>query len=200
VGCDSTGSRRYECAIDYGGDLVSHCAMGTNAAITRVLWQRCGAERPPEVTSEYVDCDSIGDVVSAEDVVDTEEPLTPEPTGDLKRVRVAASSDELCVEWQASAPVRPAASAHFWATSEDSIDGRAALTVSLGGDEPPEVGTLSYGSIDGRVGVEGNSISLVVERDDLPEPYRAAVEKPFTFEARAFGDGLGTSDGSMSYP
>jgi hypothetical protein len=201
VDCDSRGGHEYECAMDFGGDFETHCAMETNAAITRVVWQECGADHPPEVTSEYVECDGIGDVASAEDVIDRQEPLTPEPTGDLKQVRVATSPDRLCVEWQAAAPVEVPLSVHFWAYPPSGGE-RLALTGSLEGGQPPQVSAGPYGSRDGTLGVRGDSVSLVVERDDLPETQRAVLDGPFTFLALGFGDDLNQRRGDQppSYP
>jgi hypothetical protein len=189
VDCESTGSRRYECVIDYGGDVASHCAMEANASITRILWWECGAERPPEVKSEYVDCDSVGDVVTAEDAIDTPEPLVPPPTGDLKLVKVAANSNSLCVEWQGDAPVERPLSVHFWANPSSGADG-PSLTGSLEEGRPPHVGAGAYGSRDGTLGVRDSSVSLVIDRDELPEPQQAVLDGSFTFTARAFGDAL----------
>ena len=79
-------------------------------------------------------------------------------------------------------------------------EAKLALTASLYRDQPPELGMLSYGSTDGRLGVNGRSVSMVVERDDLPEPYRAAIDGPFTFDARAFNDDFNQPAGTPSYP
>ena len=133
--------------------------------------------------------------------IDRQGPLTPDPTSDLEQVRVAAGPDRLCVEWQAATPVEVPLSVHFSAYPPSGGE-RLALTGSLEAGHPPQVDAWPHGSRDGTLGVRGDSVSLVIERDDLPDAQRAVLDGPFTFMALGFGDDLNQRRGDQppSYP
>jgi hypothetical protein len=185
VECESSGEGEYECTTDYGGEFGAQtCSVGTDAAVTRTRWFRCRfGDEPPAVETEYTDCSDTGPVVAARD-------STP---GRLERVRVAMSSDVICAVWDGVEPAKAPLSAHLWASSSAAA-GRVALTAELVKGEPPRIGALGRGDLSGKVGVRGRSVSLQVERDDLPDDYQAVLDAPFQFEARAFGESLVTSD------
>jgi hypothetical protein len=124
IQCESSGGSEYECEIGIG-DSSQVCAMATNAAVTRIRWERCGADAAPAVDDEYADCGSMGGV--------------------------AAYPEELHRE-------------------------RLSLVGILEPGEPPAIGDGFGRRFEGRIGVRGNSVSLMVERDSIPEPYGEALD------------------------
>jgi hypothetical protein len=222
VECESAGARAYDCKIDYGGEAgARHCRFGTNAAITKTTWGHCGIDEVPEVTREFVDCGSVGDVVAAADppgdVYDNRsKPVdvstTPDAAmADLKRVRVAVSSDSVCIEWQAAAAITARPSVNFWADSAGAPGEGVSISASLGRGEPPRVGIGQRGLIDGKLAVRGDLVALTVDRDDLYDE-RGLLDGPFTFRAHiarvvggehpayAYGDSLNPPGGPPAYP
>jgi hypothetical protein len=195
VDCEPAGARRYDCGIDYGGGLESHCRFGTNAAVTRTLWSQCGLEDIPDVTPEFVDCGSVGNAVAAVDPAGD----VSDKTADLRRVRVAVSSDSVCVEWQAAAAITAPPTVNFWADSADAPGEGVSLSASFEGGEPPRIGVGQHGLIDGRLAVRGDRVALTVDRDDLYDE-RGVLDGPFTFRAHMSRDSLDAPGGPPAYP
>jgi hypothetical protein len=184
VQCESSGGSEYECEIGIG-DSSQVCAMATNAAVTRIRWERCGADAAPAVDDEYADCGSMGGVATfadpSDDVIDNTIPprqvtAADRARADLKRVRVAASSDAICVVWDLGAAVKPPFSVAFWAYPEELHRERLSLVGILEPGEPTAIGDGFGRRFEGRIGVRGNSVSLMVERDSIPEPYGEALD------------------------
>jgi hypothetical protein len=195
VDCEPAGARLYDCRIDYGGGLNTHCRFGTNAAVTRTSWSQCGLSDVPKVTPEFVDCASVGDVVAAVDPPGD----VSDNAADLTRVRVAVSSDSICVEWQAAAAITAQPTVNFWADSARAPGEGVSLSASFGGGEPPRVGVGQHGLIDGRLAVRGDLVALTVDRDDLYDE-RGVLDGPFTFRAHMSGDSLNAAGGPPTYP
>jgi hypothetical protein len=225
VSCEAAEGPDYACATDYGEELgVHHCTVRPNPAMTRIESSRCGGAKAPVTEEQFVDCATVGPVVSATDpegdVGENSRPLPPHVAAspelrraDLRAVRVAAAPDRLCVQWETAAPIGPEHAFNFWVRP---LGGGAqqgiSLTVSFEPGQAPDVGTGPYGSTSGQVGVAGNVTSVTVEADDLAEPLRGALARPFTFAAhdawpvrrehpdQAYGDFLDVAGGEPSYP
>jgi hypothetical protein len=192
VECESSGGSEYECEIGIG-DRSQVCAMATNAAVTRIGWQRCGDDSPPEVTEGYVDCADIGAVATfadpSDDVMDNNLPpgevtAGDRATADLKQVRVAVSSDAICLGWDLGAPVKPPFSVHFWAYPEDVHRERFSLFGGVEPGEPPAIGDGFGRRFDGSIGVRDSSVSIMLKRDSIPEPQGEALDGPFRVAGR----------------
>ena len=196
VSCESKSRRGFECETDWGEGRKIYCAVTTNDSITRVASNRCGQQGVPETRTADVDCGTVGEQTDlsdpAGDVFESNpaRPVNVSATpaavaADLERVRVAVDSDALCVDWRVRGVVEPPYFLHVWLRPGESRDTQLALSVTLQPDKPPEVGLLSFGDFDATVDVRGNSVSMLIERDELPESRHAVFDgPPFTVLAR----------------
>jgi hypothetical protein len=83
---------------------------------------------------------------------------------------------------------------HFWAHPRDVSGEQLHLSGALRAGEPPSIGNTQYGKLDGRLGVSGSTMSMVVERKDLSEPLAGTIDGSFSFDAQVWHTIRGTPD------
>jgi hypothetical protein len=139
----------------------------------------------PLASGAYVDCASVGHVVSVQDPSSDLETLyspwlAPKfPSVDLTKVSVAVAGENLCVDFTAMAPPIPTTfysfelgSPQVWSATGPSLridvvfgahGERAAALRYPGDDESP-----TRGIVRARVGISGSSTSLLIDRRLFP--------------------------------
>ena len=223
VTCKPTRGQDYECITDTTAPQDSACTVRANADQTRIESIRCGVTgEAPVTTGDYVDCSSVAAVV---EVADPEGDLNenqrpPDPAVvrrkelrnvDLTAMRVAATPERLCVEWETAAPIaiEPRHSFDLWLYPVGQQAWRMSLAVTFEDGQAPDISASGRGSISGRAGTRDRRTSIVIEAEDLPE---GALEEPFTFSSQnawvvgrtdpdqAYGDSLPNGPERPTYP
>lgn len=198
VSCRAARAADYECTLD-SRELGERppCTVRVNSLGTRITSMRCGGSREAPVThEEYVDCSTIGQVVQvtdpAADLNENQRPLDPTVARreelkktDLRAMRVAATPQRLCVEWETAAPIQPKHAFNLWTYPDNRPDGGITLAVKFEARQAPDIGLFGRGSTSGRVGTRGRLTSLLIEADDLPQEWRAGLGERFTFSAQS---------------
>jgi hypothetical protein len=226
VTCIPAGRPDYECIFHWGGELgPRRCTVRTDPAQTRVESMRCGgADEAPVTDDEFTDCSTIGPVVTAtdprHDLHENQRELAPAAARraelrktDLIAMRVAATEERLCVEWETVAPIEPKHSFNLWLWPSQAPPITLALSVTFEAGLAPDVRLSSRGSLSGRAGTSGRRTSVVIEADDIPPgDARDTLRDAFTFSAQsawvagrdhpdqAYGDSLPNATIRPTYP
>jgi hypothetical protein len=226
VTCKPARSPDYDCSVGFGELGERRCTVRPSPGGTKIESMRCGGpDGPPVTEEEYVDCKSVGPVVTVSDpLMDVTEngravsasikESAEARTADLTAVRVAATEDRLCVEWETAAPIEPEYGLNFltYPSGDQSRADGLSLSVEFDPSQPPDIGLLNRGSISGRVGIRDRRTSMLVKAGDLPEDTRAGLGESFSFAAhsarvigrthpdQAYGDDLSYHDERPRYP
>jgi hypothetical protein len=174
---------------------------GEQAWYRERLEETAAQQRQDEQTASgpYVECSSIGAVRTFEDARDDVEPNRSSPGGrqppalpevDLVSVGVARSDTELCVEFETAGSIKPPVGLALMLREPGNDDIGDSLGVETLINEPGQAVVLLSGAgsqpdggrIPARVGIEGQRVSVVVRREDIP-PSDAALVSAFDWEA-----------------
>jgi hypothetical protein len=146
----------------------------------------------------FTDCTKIGTPVVANDPTGDQRHTkgiedAADPKGDLRRLRVAKSATRLCAEFQVGAPIRPYVAYVLTMRPQDADTPVVQLEATVLAGQAPEVLLDARGDgqhfrkIKGTVGIEGDRLSLLVDRTAFAAAgsRAAAIFRSFRFQARS---------------
>jgi hypothetical protein len=183
------------------GILVSGAA--TAAAVVGLA--ACGQTDDTLNFGTFTDCTKIGRPIVTDDPAGDQRAskgveTTAEPKGDLLRLRVAKSADQLCVEFTADAPIRPYVAFVLTMRPQATETPVLQLEASVLAGQAPEVlldvtGTgKNFRDIKGTVGISGSRLSVLVARAPFDQRKVGAIFRSFRFQARS---AVATKDGGQ---
>lgn len=193
--CSAPSYGQYPCVVHLPGRVPStqHCVavVGSSGSVTG----RCtvGTSPAPVVASGYVDCASVGRVVTVTDASGDEKHVVPltastrlvpanDPRADLVEVRVAATPTRFCADFRTLAPI----SHGSWLTLDVNQNGapgpQFAPTINYRNSPAPELQSPIDTPVAGRIGTAEDWTSLVITAGD----HGASLpDQPFQFRAYA---------------
>jgi hypothetical protein len=192
--CSPAIDGQYPCVVHLPGRVppVQHCVAVVESS--GHVTGRCsaGATPAPVVTTGYVDCASVGRVVSITDVSDDEARVEPlarprlvsasDPQADLVQVRVAATATRFCADFRTLAPIGLGSVLTLYVNREGAPTLSFAPTINYRGSRTPQLQSPIDTPAPGRVGTSGDWTSLVVSAGDPGAPL---PRQPFRFRAYA---------------
>jgi hypothetical protein len=198
VVCGTPVAGQYPCEIS-SRTRPSVAAQGCVALVNRhgevSGTCRAGPGPPPVTRLGYVDCSTVGRVVSINDPAgDTTRLQDGVPDGmakapwvDVTAMRVAATAERLCVDYETVAPPRPGSSLALFVHDPHALypDQDIEPIIDYTGLREPEVEDEVLDPISGQVGVSGHWASLVVTAADIATTSAAVLRAPFAFRAIA---------------
>ncbi|MET0600417.1 MAG: hypothetical protein ABW167_00330, partial [Baekduia sp.] len=170
---------------------------GTTATIAAVvLLAACGQSDDTLNFGAFTDCAKVGRPVVIDDPSGDQRAskgvqATAEPKGDLLRLRVAKSANELCAEFTADAPIRPYVAYVLTMRPQATETPVVQLEASVLAGQAPEVlldvsGTgKNFRDIKGTVGISGRRLSVLVTRKAFDQLGAGAIFRSFRFQARS---------------
>jgi hypothetical protein len=144
----------------------------------------------------FTDCARIGTPVVVNDPAGDQRrsegaTIKSAPHGDLMRLRIAKSATQLCTEFQVKGPVVPYV-AYVLTMRPQATDTPVAQleAVVLAGQAPDAMLDLTgtgrnFRKIKAKVGIEGNRLSILVDRRVFVAQGAGALFASFRFQARA---------------
>jgi hypothetical protein len=193
--CSPATYGQYRCVVHLPGRVpsIQHCVavVASSGSVTG----RCsvGTAPAPVVASGYVDCASVGRVVSLRDGSRDEKRPAPlvssvrsapagDPHADLLEVRVAATPTRFCADFRTLAPL----SRGSWLTLDVNHNGAPDLqfapTVNYRSSPTPELQSPINTPVAGQIGTSRDWTSLVITAGNPSAPLPG---HPFQFRAYA---------------
>ncbi len=203
VSCGPPSLGYYPCYVDVRGHTGTYaaCSVAVDPA-GRVLQSRCGHAQPPVTAIGYVDCHSVGPVVT---VSRHGRRRAGGPGFALTAVRIAATTSQFCVDFTTTAPVRSGAQFILFARPVQQKGG--ALTselepiLTIARPRAPQIELFENDPISGRVGLHRTSTSLLIDADQIPTAQRAVLGAPFSFAVFAQAGGSSSAlPGTQRWP
>jgi hypothetical protein len=193
--CSRPRYGQYPCVVHLRGRVstTQHCVavVATSGSVSG----RCsvGTAPAPVVASGYVDCRSIGRVVSVIDASGDEKrvvpssssvPLVPatDPHADLVEVRVAATSTRFCADLRTLAPLSHGSWLGLDITQNGAPDPAFSPAVNDRRFPAPELQSPINTPVAGQIGTSGDWTSLVIAAGNTSAPL---PRRPFQFRAYA---------------
>lgn len=170
---------------------------GTTATIAAVvLLAACGQSDDTLNFGAFTDCAKVGRPVVTNDPSGDQRAskgvqTTAEPKGDLLRLRVAKSANELCAEFTADAPIRPYVAFVLTMRPQAADTPVVQLEASVLAGQAPEAlldvsGTgRHFRKIKAKVGIRGRRLSVLVAREVFDQLGAGAIFRSFRFQARS---------------
>ena len=170
---------------------------GTTATIAAVLvLAACGQTDDTLNFGTFTDCAKVGRPVVTNDPSGDQRTskgveATAEPKGDLLRLRVAKSDNQLCVEFTADAPIRPYAAFVLTMRPQAVETPVVQLEASVLAGQAPEALLDSVGNgqhfrkIKATVGIRGDRLTVLVAREVFDQRGVGAIFRSFRFQARS---------------
>lgn len=181
----------------------------------RVATGRCsdpGDKVAPVVTPRYVDCATVGKVVTVTDPAgderdDAQHPLSPTARNhaDLTEVRVAATTKSFCADFHTTTPF----SANSTLTLEVTGKGTSHLgftpSISQERDPVPGLYISTPTAVAGDLGFKGDWASLIIPASDSPRtlpagPFKFSASAEYNVYARTGGYSITDATQSARYP
>jgi hypothetical protein len=170
---------------------------GTTAAIAAVLaLTACGETEDTRNFGTFTDCAKIGRPVVTNDPSGDQRAskgakVAAEPKGDLVRLRVAKSDDQLCAEFTAGAPIRPYVAFVLTMRPQAADTPVVQLEASVLAGQAPEALLDSAGNgrnfrkVKATVGISGRRLTVLIARDVFDQQGVGAIFRSFRFQARS---------------
>ncbi len=170
---------------------------GITASIAAVLaLSACGETEETRAFGTFTDCAKIGRPVVTNDPPGDQRAsknaeAAAEPKGDLVRLRVAKSDDELCAEFTAAAPIRPYAAFVLTMRPQAADQPVVQLEASVLAGQAPEALLDSVGNgrdfrkVKATVGISGRRLTVLVAREVFDQQGVGAIFGSFRFQARS---------------
>lgn len=193
--CSAPRFGQYPCVVHLPGRVPSTQQCVAVVASSDQVTGRCsvGAAPAPVVSTGYVNCATLGRVVSIVDPPGDEKRVVPllrsdqlvpasEPRADLIEVRIALTPTRFCADFQTLAPPNRGSWLGLYINEDGAPDLEFAPTINYRRSQTPELQSPVNTPIAGQIGTSGNWTSLVIAAGDptapLPHP-------PFQFRAYA---------------
>jgi hypothetical protein len=143
--------------------------------------------------SGYVDCATVGRVVSVTDVSGDETRAMPliasvrlvparDPHADLVEVRVAATPTRFCADFRTRAPLSRGSWLTLYVNHNGASDLQFAPTINHTSSPAPDLESPINTPVAGQIGTSGDWTSLVIPAGN---PYAPLPREPFQFRAYA---------------
>jgi hypothetical protein len=170
---------------------------GSTATIAAVVaLTACGQTDDTENFGTFTDCAKVGRPVVTNDPIGDQRAskgveATAEPKGDLVRLRVAKSDNQLCAEFTADAPIRPYAAFVLTMRPQAAETPVVQLEASVLAGQAPEALLDSVGNgrhfrkVKATVGISGRRLTVLVGREVFDERGVGAIFRSFRFQARS---------------
>lgn len=192
--CSPPTDGQYPCVVHLPGRVppTQNCvaALASSGSVTG----RCsvGTAPAPVVATGYVDCGSVGRVVSVTDPSNDVKLVVPlirserllpatDPRADLVEVRVAATPTRFCVDFRTLAPLSPGTWLGLNINENGAPVSQFAPTINYT-RSPPELQSPIDTPIAGQIGTAGDWTSLVIAAGNPSAPF---PREPFQFRAYA---------------
>lgn len=165
-------------------------------AVLALTLAACGSTDDTLNFGSFTDCAKVGTPVVTNDPAGDQRHSrgaqdASEPKGDLVRLRVAKSADRLCAEFAVGEPIRPYV-AYVLTMRPQGLDTPVVqLEATVLAGQAPEAqldarGTgRSFRKIDAKVGIEGERLSILVDRSVFDAAGVGAIFRSFRFQARS---------------
>jgi hypothetical protein len=182
------------------GRAISILAGGTATLAAVLALSACG-DNPDNRYGAFTDCADIGPVATATDPKGDQAGRlagkAAQPQGDLLGLRVARGGGKLCAEFRVATKVRPPAAYVLALRPRDSETPLVQLEATVLAAQNPEAllqarAGAEFRQLPGKVGIRGDRLSIVVDREPFAAQGLGAVFDAFRFQARAAAV---TSDG-----
>jgi hypothetical protein len=203
--CSAAEYGQYPCAVrppNHTPSAVQRCAAIVGAR-GRVLTLQCRGDGGPAPINRpgYVDCTSVGHVVSISDPAGdaSEQALgqtstVPIPaagaSADLLRLRVAATATRFCVDIQTAKPLREGSLVQLALHTPGTVVPGLEPSIEYRRSSRPVVED-GNGAISARLGHSGSWTSVVITAADLGTPGSRPIGRHFVFSVRSLWE-LGT--------
>jgi hypothetical protein len=169
--------QRCVAVVEPSGSVTGRCSAGAGAA--------------PIVEPGYVDCASVGHVVSVTDATGDERRVVPglrtvrlvpahDPQADLLEIRVAATSSRFCADFRTAAPLGPGSTLGL----DIKPEGPVSLFEPVIDDRrgTPQLESPVGTDIAGQIGTAGDWTSMVIRAGNPAAPL---PHEPFRFRSYA---------------
>jgi hypothetical protein len=220
--CSAPQFGQYPCSSDTLQRDTSQQVVVVKQLCVAILGQsghvatgRCtdpGDKVAPVVTPRYVDCATVGKVVTVTDPagdehVDAQRPLSPTARNhaDLTEVRVAATPRSFCADFHTTTPFSRNSSLTLEVTGKGTSD--VGFTPSIGQDRAPVPGLYisTPTAIAGDLGFKGDWASLIIPASDSPRtlpagPFKFSASAEYDVYARTGGYSITDATQSATYP
>jgi hypothetical protein len=171
-------------------------AGSTATLVAAVALTACGQTDDTLNFGTFTDCAKIGRLVVTNDPAGDQRTskdvkASAEPKGDLLRLRVAKSPNQLCAEFTADAPIRPYVAFVLTMRPQAADAPVVQLEASVLAGQAPEVLLDSTGTgqhfhkIKATVGISGPRLSVLVARGPFDQRGVGAIFRSFRFQARS---------------
>jgi hypothetical protein len=194
--CSPPVDGQYPCVVHLPGRVPSTQQCVAVVASSGQVTGRCstGTAPAPVVATGYVNCASVGRVVSITDPAGDEKRVVPlvrsdqlvptvEPRADLIEVRVAATPSRFCADFRTRAPLSPGSWLSLNIVNQNGApDLQFAPTINYRRSPTPELQSPVNSPIAGEIGTSGDLTSLVIAAGNAAAPLPHA---PFGFRAYA---------------
>jgi hypothetical protein len=193
--CSPPVDGQYPCVVHVPGRVPSTQQCVAVVASSGQVTGRCstGTAPAPVVATGYVNCATVGSVVSIADPVGDEKrvvallrstQLVPasEPHADLTEVRVAATPTRFCADFRTQAPLSPGSWLGLSVNQNGASDLQFAPTINYRSSPSPELQSPVNTPISGQIGTSGDWTSLLIAAGNPAAPLPRA---PFRFRAYA---------------
>ena len=172
-------TQRCVAIVTSSGSVTGRCSAGLSPA--------------PVVATGYVDCTTVGHVVSITDPPGDEQRVVPrlrsarlvpgtDPHADLVEVRIAASPSRFCADFRTRSPLTPGTWLGLAVSQNRGPDLEFAPTINYSRSPTPELQSPVGTPAAGQIGTSGDWTSLVIAAGD---PSRPLPRQPFQFRAHA---------------
>jgi hypothetical protein len=165
-------------------------------AIMALTLAACGSADDTLNFGAFTDCAKVGAPVVTNDPAGDQRHTsgikdTTQPKGDLVRLRVAKSADRLCAEFTVREPIRPYVAYVLTMRPQSSDTPVVQLEATVLAGQAPDAqldarGTgRSFRKIKAKVGIEGDKLSILVDRARFDAAGVGAIFRSFRFQARS---------------
>jgi hypothetical protein len=156
----------------------------------------CGGDQPQDRRfGTFTDCAGVGTPTTAADARGDQQGLAAgeaeQPQGDLLGLRLARGGGRLCVEYRAAAPIRAPTAYALALRPPDADEPVVQLEVLVLAGADPDVVLRTPDAqggkeIEGKAGIDGDRLSVVVDRAQFRAAGQAARFDDFRWQARTF--------------
>jgi hypothetical protein len=181
ITCSAPKEGQYPCSVVVPGRPAQPCAAVVTASGS--VTGRCtdGDRAAPLATAGYVGCATIGHVVSIADPSGDQMRVVPglrsqhlvagsDPRADLLQVRVAATHNRFCVDFDTRGPLTTGTWMGIDITRNGAVDTEFSPTINDRRNTGPQPESPVNTPIAGQIGTSGNWSSLVITGNSIPRP------------------------------
>ena len=170
--------------------------MGLGGAVLALTFAACGSTDDTLNFGSFTDCAKVGKPVVVSDPAGDQRHTngikdTTQPKGDLIRLRVAKNARQLCAEFTVREPIRPYVAYVLTMRPQETDTPVVQLEATVLAGQAPDAqldarGTgRSFRPVDAKVGIEGEKLSILVDRKVFDAAGVGDIFRSFRFQARS---------------